>query len=138
MLNATFSAIFKHYGIEGIEENRKAWSVTNKTSVNEQNLAHVMVYIAISYVIFTTPANIEFVIYNLPIDLVDSLENIHKPIAIITNFWESLHYALKFYIYFFVHQDIRKSCIDLFKTCFNGKNSLKREKYEIQQSGSTF
>ena len=134
MLNATFSAIFKHYGIEGIEENRKAWSVTNKTSVNEQNLAHVMVYIAISYVVFTTPANIEFTIYNLPfyIDWVNRYENIRKPIVIITNFLETLHYALKFYIYFWVHQDIRKSCIEIFKICFKMSNSKKYENSSVR------
>ena len=133
MLNATFWAIFKHYGIEGIEENRKAWSVTNKTSVNEQNLAHVMVYIAISYVVFTTPANIEFTVYNLPfyIDWVNRYENIRKPIVIITNFLETLHYASKFYICFWVHQDIRKSCIDLFKTCFR-LNSKKSENSSVR------
>ena len=123
--------------IEGIHENRKAWTVNNKTSMNEQNLAHVMVYIAISYVVFTTPANIEFVVYNLPFDWVDRSENIHKPIVIITNFFETLHYALKFYIYFWMHQDIRKSCIGFFKTCFNRLNSKKREEYEVQASGST-
>ena len=123
--------------IEGIHENRKAWTVNNKTSVNEQNLSHVMVYIAISYVVFTTPANIEFVVYNLPFDWVDRPEKIHKPIVIITNFLETLHYALKFYIYFWMHQDIRKSCIGFFKTCFNRLNSKKREEYEVQASGST-
>ena len=134
MLNATFSAIFKHYGIEGIEENRKAWSVTNKTSVNEQNLAHVMVYIAISYVVFTTPANVEFTIYNLPfyIDWVNRYENIRKPIVIITNFLETLHYALTFYIYFWVHQDIRKSCIEIFKICFKMSNSKKYENSSVR------
>ena len=134
MLNATFWAIFKHYGIEGIEENRKAWSVTNKTSVNEQNLAHVMVYIAISYVVFTTPANIEFTVYNLPfyIDWVNRYENIRKPIVIITNFLETLHYALTFYIYFWVHQDIRKSCIEIFKICFKMSNSKKSENSSVR------
>ena len=134
MLNATFSAIFKHCGIKGIEENRKAWSVTNKTSVNEQNLAHVMVNIAISYVVFTTPANVEFTIYNLPfyIDWVNRYENIRKPIVIITNFLETLHYALKFYIYFWVHQDIRKSCIEIFKICFKMSNSKKSENSSVR------
>ena len=106
--------------IEEIHQTRKAWTVTSRTSIKEQSLAVMTVYVAISFLLFTLPSNVASFVYNLPIEyLKDSIVSVYRPTIIITNFAESLHYAIKFYIYFWVHQEIRESCMDFLQVCIN-------------------
>ena len=93
-----------------INETRKVWSVTNKASIKEQKLAILLVFIAVSYLVFTLPADITFVLVNLDIPLIG---RVHEPLIIVTNFFETLNYAANFYIYCAVHREIRQSFVDL-------------------------
>ena len=48
---------------------------------------------------------------------------IHEPLIIVTNFFETLNYAANFYIYCAVHKEIRQSFVDLcrafIKLCYH-------------------
>ena len=118
--------------IQDIHENRKAWSVTNKTSVKEQKLAVLLVIIAVSYLVFTLPANVSFIYYNMNLN-VEVLNGIHEPVIMITNFLESLNYAANFYIYCAVHKEIRDSFVHLCKTCLFWV-TCKKFQYDIKES----
>ena len=97
-----------------VHQNKRVWSVTNKTSVKEQKLAILSVIIAVSYLIFTFPGNVAFVVYNLP-NKIESINATYQPVTIITNFLEYFNYAVNFYIYCAVHGEIRESFLDLCK-----------------------
>ena len=91
---------------------RTNWSVTSKTSIREQRLALLLVSIAVSFVLFTLPANVAFLWYEFGhIDTTKS-ETL-TPLFITTNFMESINYSINFYIYCAVHEEIRNSFIDL-------------------------
>ena len=115
---------------QDVHQNRRAWSVHNKTSIKEQKLASLLVIIAVSYFIFTLPANVTFVLVNLPIN-VKSIQEIYYPLTFVTNFFESLNYAANFYIYCAVHSEIRESFLELCKafgsllTCADKKYGLR-------------
>ena len=115
---------------QDVHQNRRAWSVHNKTSIKEQKLASLLVIIAVSYFIFTLPANVTFVLVNLPIN-VKSIQDIYYPLTFVTNFFESLNYAANFYIYCAVHSEIRESFLELckafgsFLTCADKKYGLR-------------
>ena len=102
----------------------KVWSVTNKASIKEQKLTILLVFIAVSYLVFTLPADITFVLVNLDIPLIG---HIHEPLIIVTNFIETLNYAANFYIYCAVHREIRESFVDLCralaKLCYHRSSS---------------
>ena len=119
--------------VRDIHENRRAWSVTNKTSIKEQKLTVLLVIIAVSYLVFTLPANVSFVYYNLNIVDIEALDAIHEPAVIITNFLESLNYAANFYIYCAVHKEIRDSFVHLCKTCLYWF-TCRKINYEMNES----
>ena len=95
-------------------ENKRVWSVTNKTSVKEQKLASLALTIAASYLIFTFPGDVAFVVYNLP-NRIAGISATYQPVTIITNCLEYFNYAANFYIYCAVHVEIRESFFDLCK-----------------------
>ena len=101
--------------LRGEELNRTRrtnWSVTSKTSIREQRLALLLVSVAVSFVLFTLPANVAFLWYEFGhIDTTKS-ETL-TPLFITTNFMESINYSINFYIYCAVHEEIRNSFIDL-------------------------
>ena len=111
-------------------ENKRVWSVMNRTSVKEQKLAFLSVIIAVSYLIFTFPGNVAFVVYNLP-NRIESINDTYQPVTIITNFLEYLNYAANFYIYCAVHVEIRQSFGDLCQAILRFI-SCGRYKYEIR------
>ena len=65
-------------------ENKRVWSVTNKTSVKEQKLASLALTIAASYLIFTLPGDVAFVVYNLP-NRIARISATYQLVTIITN-----------------------------------------------------
>merc|ERR1711976_685716 len=101
---------------QDVNENRRAWSVHNKTSIQEQKLTILLVIIAVSYFFFTLPGNVSFILFNLPDNIGDEIKNLHDPLSFITNFLESLNYAANFYIYCAVHEELRGSFLDMCKS----------------------
>ena len=86
--------------------------MTSKTSIRKQRLALLLVSVAVSFVLFTLPANVAFLWYEFgQIDTTKS-ETL-TPLFITTNFMESINYSINFYIYCAVHEEIRNSFIDL-------------------------
>ena len=101
--------------LRGDELNRTRrtnWSVTSKTSIREQRLAILLVSVAVTFVIFTLPANLAFLFYEFG-GIDTSKSETLTPLFIITNFMESINYSINFYIYCAVHEEIRHSFIDL-------------------------
>jgi hypothetical protein len=106
-------------GAEANNRRRSRWSVTNMRSVKEQKMATVLVTIAIAFVILTLPANIAFIVYSLKKVQTSQGSEDATPYFIVTNFLESVNYALNFYIYCAVHKEIRDSFLDMFKAVVN-------------------
>ena len=120
--------VLKENENQDIHQNRRAWSVHNKTSIKEQKLASLLVIIAVSYFIFTLPANVTFVLVNLPLN-VKSVQDNYYPLTFITNFFESFNYAANFYIYCAVHSEIRESFLDLCKAFGSFLTCISYKKY---------
>ena len=99
------------------QTRRKNWSVTSKASIREQRLARLLVIIAFSFVILTLPANIAFMWYTFT-NINTTNEESMSSLFIITNFLESINYSINFYIYIYVHDEIRLSFLDLCKAVF--------------------
>ena len=94
------------------QTRRTNWSVSSKKSIREQRLAILLVSIAVTFLIFTLPANIAFMWYEFGSIDTSKSEKL-TPFFIITNFFESINYSINFYIYCAVHAEIRSSFIDL-------------------------
>ena len=104
-------------------QRRSLWSAGNLLSIKEQRMAFLLVAIAMTFLVFTLPANLAFIWYTWQVHYCDCdftvvAENA-TPLFIITNFFESFNYSINFYMYCGVHKEIRNSFWDMSKCLFS-------------------
>lgn len=94
------------------QKRRKTWSLTSNKSLREQQMATLILCIAVAFVALTAPANGTYIYYMLHTELYSYSTTAFLLLISITNILENVNYSINFYLYCVANGEIRNIVLD--------------------------